>query len=203
MSGRHHAPAGPARRGPRVLVATGDGRLRALATLALESDGLEVVAAGARAHVAVVDLPADREGVVETVTALTEEGVRVLGYCDGDDRRLLRTALRAGATGLAWKGDSILALPPAVRRVAADEGYLAPRLRTLLRAATVCRLSPREQEVLSLLSRGLTNDELAAELGLSPETTRTQLTTAMRKLGARNRVHAVSIAYAQGEIALP
>lgn len=64
-------------------------------------------------------------------------------------------------------------------------------------------LTPREREVLFLLATGLTNEQLAAELGLSAETTRTQIRNAMRKLGAHTRVEAVTLAASRGEITLP
>jgi DNA-binding NarL/FixJ family response regulator len=64
-------------------------------------------------------------------------------------------------------------------------------------------LSPREREVLSLAARGLTADGVAAELFLSVETVRTHTRNAIRKLGARNRLHAVVLALASGAIALP
>jgi len=61
-------------------------------------------------------------------------------------------------------------------------------------------LSPREREVLDLLANGLTGEEAAVRLSLSPETIRTHIRNAMGKLGARTRVHAVAIAMRRGEI---
>jgi len=64
-------------------------------------------------------------------------------------------------------------------------------------------LSPREREVLELAARGLTADGIAAELFLSAETVRTHTRNAIRKLGARNRLHAVVMALSAGTIAAP
>ena len=63
------------------------------------------------------------------------------------------------------------------------------------------RLSPREREVLELSAKGLTADGVAAELFLSVETVRTHTRNAIKKLGARNRLHAVVIALSAGVIA--
>lgn len=61
-------------------------------------------------------------------------------------------------------------------------------------------LSPREREVFRLLADGLTGEDAAAELSVSPETVRTHVRNAMNKLEANTRVHAVAIALRQGEI---
>ena len=70
-------------------------------------------------------------------------------------------------------------------------------------AAAPVSLSPREREVLELAARGLTADGMAAELFLSVETVRTHTRNAIRKLGARNRLHAGVLAMAAGVIAGP
>lgn len=82
-----------------------------------------------------------------------------------------------------------------LRRVAALSGDQARR--------NTSALSPRECEVLELAARGLTADGIAGELYLSAETVRTHTRNAIRKLGARNRLHAVVLALAAGTIAAP
>ena len=62
------------------------------------------------------------------------------------------------------------------------------------------RLSPRERQVLELLAHGLTATTVASELGLSPETVRTHVRNAMRKLKASTRVQAVALAVESGAI---
>jgi DNA-binding NarL/FixJ family response regulator len=59
-------------------------------------------------------------------------------------------------------------------------------------------LSPRQQEVVTLLAAGANVPQIAAELSLSEATVRTHLTAALRRLGARNRAHAVALAVAAG-----
>jgi DNA-binding CsgD family transcriptional regulator len=63
-------------------------------------------------------------------------------------------------------------------------------------------LSAREREVLQHLSNGLTGEEIAERLYLSPETVRTHVRNVMAKLGAKTRVHAVALALRRGEIEL-
>ena len=88
--------------------------------------------------------------------------------------------------------------------MAHGETYVDKRLRPLLldRFTTerIGVLSPREREVLDLLAKGLTGEEAATQLSLSPETIRTHVRNAMDKLEAHTRVHAVAIALRQGEI---
>ncbi|MEA2386446.1 MAG: hypothetical protein QOJ22_620 [Thermoleophilaceae bacterium] len=195
------------------MVVEDDEQLRTLICLVLERADFEVVAtveshdeALARADgvdVAVVDLRLGGRSGIEVTRALTAKGIRVLIHTGAQDREALRAALNAGACGLAFKGDPIDGLPAALLRVASGHTYISPRLRNLLERTGPGRLSPREREVLFLLATGLSNDEVAAQLGLSSQTTKTQLKTAMRKLGARSRVEAVTLASAEGEIRLP
>ena len=67
------------------------------------------------------------------------------------------------------------------------------RTRPLPFAPSQARLSPREREILGLLSEGLTGQAIAGRLFLSPETVRTHIRNATRKLGAKTRVHAVAL----------
>ena len=64
------------------------------------------------------------------------------------------------------------------------------------------QLSPREREVTHLMAEGLTADAIAKRLGVSVETVRTHVRNTIRKLRARNRVHAIAMALERGEIAL-
>lgn len=206
---------GKARRA-RVLVVDDDAQLRALQREVLEHDGFEVAAcaegydsaveaacANPPPDVAVVDLRLGGKSGIELTRVLTERGIPVLVHTGAEDREALRAALQAGAAGLVSKGDPVIELPDAVLRVVAGERVVARRLSDVMRPATGERLSPREREVLFLLATGLTNEELAAQLGLSAETTRTQIRNSMRKLGARTRVEAVALATSRGEITLP
>ena len=94
----------------------------------------------------------------------------------------------------------------AIERVAAGGTYVDPRLdRILLSARATARvpaLSPREREITHLMAEGRTAEAIGAELGVSVETVRTHVRNVIRKLQARNRVHAIAIALERGEIAL-
>jgi DNA-binding NarL/FixJ family response regulator len=124
-------------------------------------------------------------------------------------------ALRAGASGFILKDAPPPELVNAVRTVARGESLLAPAVtRTLIgRFAARVRpsaappspererlkvLTPREHEVLLLISEGLSNAEIAAELVLSPETVKTYVSRILTKLDLRDRVQAVVLAYRAG-----
>jgi len=121
------------------------------------------------------------------------------------------SALRAGASGFLLKDalpDELLA---GIRAVAAGDAVVAPAMtRRLLGAFTrqlapdardearLTALSAREREVLLDMATGLTNSEIAAHLSLSESTVKTHVSRVLAKTGARDRVHAVIIAYDAG-----
>src|SRR6266511_4296670 len=120
-------------------------------------------------------------------------------------------ALQAGASGFMLKDGEPAELLHAIRVVAAGEALLAPRItRRLIAQFTAVRgahqagedrlavLTQREREVLALVGQGLSNDEIAAELTLSPATARTHVSRAMVKLRARDRAQLVVLAYQSG-----
>jgi len=87
----------------------------------------------------------------------------------------------------------------ALRRAEEDAAALAARID----CATTGVLSPREHQVVELLAAGLTGDEVADRLGISPATVRVHIRNATGKLGASTRTQAVAIAVARGEVAAP
>ena len=120
-------------------------------------------------------------------------------------------ALRLGASGFLVKHTQPADLVRAVREAAAGEALLSPSVtRRLIRefAARPARpeltppsmavLTEREREVVALVAQGLTNDEIAAELIVSPATARTHVSRAMVKLQARDRAQLVVFAYQSG-----
>jgi DNA-binding NarL/FixJ family response regulator len=123
-------------------------------------------------------------------------------------------ALTAGASGFLLKEVSPEQLVDAVRAVRSGDALLAPSItrRLVERFASAAsaplavqgdlsELTPRELEVLQLLARGLSNAELAAELVLSEATVKTHVARILRKLGLRDRVQAVVLAYQSGLVA--
>ncbi|MET8848108.1 response regulator transcription factor [Amycolatopsis sp. NPDC004625] len=121
-------------------------------------------------------------------------------------------ALRAGASGFLVKDTEPEELIHAVRVVARGDALLAPSItRRLIAefAARVTRPAPspaldrltdREREVLSLVASGLSNDEIARELTLSPATAKTHVSRIMTKTGTRDRAQLVVLAYESGAV---
>lgn len=137
-------------------------------------------------------------------------GVRVVILTTFDLDDYVYAALRAGASGFLLKDVAPEALFEAVRVVAAGDALLAPAVtrrlidefarRPAARAPgeTLAALTDREREVLALVGRGLTNDEIGRSLHMSPATAKTHVGRAMAKLHARDRVQLVVIAYETG-----
>jgi DNA-binding NarL/FixJ family response regulator len=136
---------------------------------------------------------------------------RVLVLTTFDLDEYVYEALRAGAAGFMLKDASPGQLAEAVRTVARGESLLAPAVTRRLVERFVRRpppaaskpeeleeLTEREVEVLRLVARGLSNAEIAGELFLSEATVKTHLTRILSKLGLRDRVQAVVLAYETG-----
>ena len=156
------------------------------------------------------------DGIQATEQIITTPGlerVRVLILTTYETDAYVFEALEAGASGFMLKDAGPAELLHAIRVVAAGDSLLAPRItRRLIAQFTAARvatrsgedrlsvLTQREREVLALVGRGLSNDEIGAELYLSPATARTHVSHAMRKLGARDRAQLVVIAYQTGLI---
>jgi DNA-binding NarL/FixJ family response regulator len=158
-----------------------------------------------RPDVALVDLALPgKSGAEMTRSLLAEEpGLRILLYTGAADERQLLDALDAGAAGFALKSGNPEELEQAILTVAGGGDYLDPRLTPLLGKDGTGRpktLSPREREIMGLLSQGLSGEEAAKQLFLSSETVRTHVRNAMSKLGAATRAHAVALAIQRGEI---
>jgi DNA-binding NarL/FixJ family response regulator len=121
-------------------------------------------------------------------------------------------ALRAGASGFLVKDTEPEELIHAVRVVARGDALLAPSItRRLISefaaratrpvpAPALDRLTDREREVLSLVAAGLSNDEIARELTLSPATAKTHVSRIMTKTGVRDRAQLVVLAYESGAV---
>jgi DNA-binding NarL/FixJ family response regulator len=154
--------------------------------------------------VALIDLALPRESGAELTRRLLKEDpdVRIVLYTGATDERQLLDGLDAGAAGFALKSGDPDELEKAIRTVADGDQWLDPRLKPLLarRNGKAHVLSPREREILGLLSKGLSGEEAAKQLFLSSETVRTHVRNAMTKLGATTRVHAVALALKRGEI---
>jgi DNA-binding NarL/FixJ family response regulator len=91
-------------------------------------------------------------------------------------------------------GDALIS-PGMTRRLVAE---FAARAKEPARTADLAALTDREREVMALVAGGLSNDEIAGRLYLSPATVRTHVSRAMTKLGARDRTQLVVLAYESG-----
>ena len=141
-------------------------------------------------------------------------GVRVLILTTFEIDEYVFEALRAGASGFLLKDADPEDLIRAVRVVAGGEALLSPAVTRRLIAefissperraaspASLAELTEREREVLSLIATGLSNDEIAETLVISPATVRTHINRVMAKLAARDRAQLVVMAYEAGLVA--
>jgi DNA-binding NarL/FixJ family response regulator len=137
--------------------------------------------------------------------------IRVIVLTTFDTDEYIFDALRAGASGFLLKDADPAELRKAIHVVAEGDALLTPNItRRLINQytrqpaepclvpATVAGLTERETEVLGLVGRGLTNDEIANHLQLSPATVKTHVSHAMTKLDAHDRAQLVIAAYEYG-----
>jgi DNA-binding NarL/FixJ family response regulator len=201
------------RSGFKVLLDTEDD----IAVVGEATNGAEAVerARATRPHVVLMDIRMPKlDGIKATREIVRTRGleqVRVLILTTYDTDAYVFEALQAGASGFLLKDAGPAELLHAIRVIAAGDALLAPRItRRLIAQFTAERiatqvaddrlavLTQREREVLALVGQGLSNDEIGAELFLSPATARTHVSHAMAKLGARDRAQLVVIAYQTG-----
>ncbi|MET7695633.1 response regulator transcription factor [Streptomyces sp. NPDC005483] len=170
-----------------------------------------------RADVIVMDIRMpEMDGLAATRIISADEGlagVKILILTTFEEDEFVAQALHAGASGFLGKGIDPADLLKAIRIVAAGEALLSPAAtkalisRYLTQPTAVipehlptrlATLTPREREVMALVATGLTNDEIAEHLFVTPFTVKTHANRAMAKLGARDRAQLVVIAYQTG-----
>ena len=195
----------------RCLLADDHPAVLAAVTKVLEGHGLEVltavdgraavdVAAAEQPEVAVVDLCMPwLQGVelIEALRAAAPETALVI-YTAFADSRIAWQALEAGAAAVVLKDAPLADLTRALETVRAGDSYLDPTLGTAPDPRT--DLTPRERDVLGLVSQGLRHEDVAQRLGISCETVRTHLSKASARLGAVTRTQAVAKAVRAGLI---
>jgi DNA-binding NarL/FixJ family response regulator len=152
-----------------------------------------------------VDLPDERG--TELVRRISGNGVgsKCLIYTGLSDPALLEAAYRAGARGLVAKPAGLSVLVEALREVWRGGRYYDPSFRKGNGGggAAAKTISSRESEILGMLAEGLTGEQIAKRLVLSPETVRTHIRNAMEKLGTRTRTEAVVKAIDLEEVKRP
>lgn len=182
-------------------------------------DGEEAVGLARRLSpdVVLMDIRMPRMNGIEATRAICAdgalEGVRVLILTTFDLDEYVYDALSAGASGFLLKDAEPDEIASAVRVVARGDALIEPSITRRLvetfvaarpasmvatRAAGLSQLTDREREILVLVARGLTNDEIGSSLFISPATVKTHLARIMAKLDAHDRAQLVVCAYESG-----
>ena len=176
-------------------------------------DGLEAVdiATRVRPTVVLMDIRMPRlDGLEATRRILAaDDRARILILTTFDLDEYVYEALRAGASGFVLKDDPPEQLLAAIRTVAAGDALLSPAVtkRVIKQFTRIPRPAPpkefgeltgREQEILRLIANGLSNLEIGHQLYISETTVKTHVTHILQKLGLRDRVQAVVLAYQTG-----
>ncbi|SCG49774.1 response regulator [Micromonospora coxensis] len=174
------------------------------------------LARATRADVVLMDVRMpEMDGLAATAAITADEdlaGVRVLILTTFEVDEYVFQALRAGASGFLGKGVEPAELLDAIRTVAAGDALLSPKATRGLIARFLAQPEPepqagperlrvlteREREVVTLVAAGLSNEQIAERLVVSPLTAKTHVNRAMMKLGARDRAQLVVIAYQSG-----
>lgn len=177
------------------------------------SNGLEAVEKAARfsPNVILMDIRMPELDGLEATRRIVaaDESSRILILTTFDLDEYVYEALRAGASGFVLKDDPPEQLIAAVRTVAAGDALLSPAVtkRVIRQFSRIPRPEPppalaeltaRELEILRLISSGLSNAEIGQELFISETTVKTHVTHILAKLGLRDRVQAVVLAYQTG-----
>jgi len=165
-----------------------------------------------RPHLVLMDIRMpELDGIEATRRITADQDIKVLILTTFDHDEYVYSALRGGASGFLLKDTPPRQLIEAVHAVATGETLLSPAITRRLIARFTARppaapvsvsglesLTAREREVLGLVAEGLTNDEIARRLYISPGTAKTHVRHLLAKLDARDRVHLVIIAYQAG-----
>ena len=213
----------------RVLVADDQPLMRAAFEMTLRAeddidvigeaaDGRQAIEQARRSHpdVVLMDIRMPELDGVEATRILVaeEDAIKILILTTFDIDEYVMEALRAGASGFLLKDVHAEELVHAIRVIADGDTLLAPSVtRCLLEsfiephpsapepAGELGALTPAELTVLTLIGRGRSNQEIAGELFIADTTVRTHVRHIFEKLGLRDRVQAVVLAYSTGLVA--
>jgi DNA-binding NarL/FixJ family response regulator len=214
----------------RVLLADDQALLRATFRLLIDStSGMEVVGEAATGAEAVVRCRSERadivlmdirmpelDGIEATRRIMASDDlaqVKIVILTTFETEDLIVEALRAGASAYLGKDVEPAVLLDAIRKVVVGDTLLSPSATRALisrvlaqpgagasHGAVLDSLTPREREVLTLVALGLSNDQIAQRLYISPTTAKTHVNRTMMKLDARDRAQLVIIAYETGVV---
>jgi DNA-binding NarL/FixJ family response regulator len=214
----------------RVLLADDQALIRAgfrsllsaeadIEVVAEAADGSQAVAAASqwRPDVALMDIQMPVLDGIEATRQITGDkrldGVHVVMLTNYGLDEYVYNALRAGASGFLLKDAEPDDLLHGIRVAARGDALLSPVItqrlireyvsrRPELPLAALESLTKREREVVALVSRGLSNEEIAAHIVISPATAKTHVSRAMTKLGARDRAQLVVFAFESGLVSV-
>ena len=147
--------------------------------------------------VVVLDLVMPKMDGVAATAALHEKlpNAKVLILTSFGTSEDISRALNAGAVGAILKNAANSELVSAIRRVAAGKRTISPEIENMLaNDPPVPELSPRQRDILESIMRGLTNNQIAMQFEISPESVKTHIAKLFEKIGAASRSEAVSIA---------
>jgi DNA-binding NarL/FixJ family response regulator len=162
-------------------------------------EALELVRDIGDFDVTIVDMRWRQNGVVasisgaETIRMLrrSSPGIGIVAHGERPERHIASLAMQAGASAYVSRTAKTAELRRAVAAAAAQERFVDPAVPP---KGSRGKLTKRQREILQLLANGESTTVAARELDLSEETVKTHIKTALARLGARNRTHAVAIA---------
>lgn len=162
-------------------------------------EALELVRDIGDFDVTIVDMRWRQNGSVasisgqETIRMLrrSSPGIGIVAHGERPERHIASAAMQAGASAYVSRTAATAELQRAVAAAAAQEVFVDPAVPP---KGSRGKLTGRQRQILQLLANGESTTVAARELGLSEETVKTHIKTALARLGARNRTHAVAIA---------
>ena len=204
----------------RLMIVEDNAVLRQKLSLFLNGEaGIAVVAAFGSAgealkalrqsapEVALVDIGLPDMSGDELIGRMKDEmpGVEVIAHTVFDDREVVLSAIKAGASGYILKGGTMSRLVEALHEIAQGGAPMTPKIaRKLIRefqkgsACDDCHLSPRETEVLKEIEKGMTYKQIGAKFGISPHTVNVHIKNIYSKLQAQDRHEALLSARKKG-----
>jgi DNA-binding NarL/FixJ family response regulator len=183
------------------------------------TDGTSAVESAAEHHPDVVLMDVSMPGGVDGIEATrrikeAEPDARIVMMTGHENELLLGKAVQAGASGYLGKTEAITIVAESVRVVyrgdpLLDEAEVEQALRALRHRRAqegsierrLDRLTPREVEILQRLAQGMSNDQIATDLGMSPHTLRTHIQNILTKLGVHSKLEALVFAIRHGKVA--
>ena len=170
-----------------------------IAVVGEADNGDAVIRESLRLHpdIVIMDLMMPKKDGAEATKELHEKApdIKVIILTSYSSSDGIAHALSAGASGAIVKTADDSSLISAIRKVADGKHFISPTIRQLMRdSPPVPELTERQREIIESMARGLSNVDIAKQLGISPAVAREHITTILNKFGAATRTEAVAIA---------